>query len=160
MTAVGYAARAESHGWFKRCMQAIEGFTVAQHSGPYEDWPRSTRLQFNGVDTGTQVNGYVLEGQYRCAQGYLLILSFDCMFEEANEFVLLAADFKPLARRLLGVPYGSYLIEAHWPVAANALMARYAEDLFYRVSIVRGWFRRWKIKLQRLSSAPAQVPPL
>lgn len=129
-------------------MQVIESFTLEQHNGPYEDWPRSTRLYFNGVDTGTQVHGYVLEGQYCCAQGYLLILSFDCMFEEANEFVLLAADFKPLARRLLGAAYHCYSIDAHWPVTADALMARYDGELFYRISIGRGWFRRWAIKLK------------
>jgi hypothetical protein len=134
-------------------MHLIEGFSLEQHAGPYEKWPALTRLYFHGADTGTRVRGYVVDGQYRCAQGYLLILSFDCMFEEANEFVLLGPTFKALARRMLGAPYSTFLIEAHWPVAADALMTRYGADLFYRVSIQRGWFGRWKIRLQAQSSA-------
>ncbi len=133
-------------------MQAIEGFSLEQHSGPYEKWPLQSRLFHDGRDTGTSVPGYVIEAQYQCAQGYLLILSHDCPFEEANDFVLLSADYKRLARRMLGVPYGTYMIEAHRPVADDALMLRYFREEYFRLSIRRGWFWGWSLQLRPCSA--------
>jgi hypothetical protein len=144
--------RASSSPICQARMQAIEGFSLEQHSGPYEKWPLQSRLFHDCRDTGASVPGYVIEAQYQCAQGYLLILSHDCPYEEANDFVLLSTDYKPLARRALGVPYGSYLIESHHPVAADALMLRYFGDECLRLSIRRGWLWGWSLRLQRCTA--------
>lgn len=67
-------------------MQSITQFSLEKHDGPYESWPRLTRLFANGVDTGKKVPGFIIEAQYQCRDGYLLITSQDCLFEESNDF--------------------------------------------------------------------------
>jgi hypothetical protein len=59
-------------------MRAIKSFTLEQHSGPYETWPGRTRLFVNGDDAGTKASGFIIEAQYECEQGYILITSQDC----------------------------------------------------------------------------------
>jgi hypothetical protein len=96
-------------------MHLVDLFTLETHTGPYEKWPRRTRLFADGVDTGQSVSGYVMEAQYRCAAGYLLVTSYDCLFEEANTFYLLNERFETISSTTLGVMYGTYLLEKHKP---------------------------------------------
>lgn len=110
-------------------------FSLARHEGPYENWPRKTRLFCEGLPTGTEVEGYVIEAQYRCAHGHLLITSFDCPFEESNSFTLLDARFQVLATARLLVPYGSFLLHAHWPLDDHTLQLHYEMRRFYRLRI-------------------------
>ena len=72
-------------------MELQQRFSLAKHVGPYEHWPARTALLCDGVPTGTQIEGYVIEAQYRCEAGHLLITSFDCPFEESNSFTLLTS---------------------------------------------------------------------
>ncbi len=52
--------------------------------------PSPTRpLIVDGEASGQRVPGYVIDAQYRCAAGTLLVTSFDCLFEESNTFLLL-----------------------------------------------------------------------
>jgi hypothetical protein len=133
-------------------MQAIAGFSLEQHDGPYEKWPLRSRLFHEGRDTGARVPGYVIEAQYQCAQGYLLILSYDCPYEEANDFVLLGPDYRRLASRRLGAPFGSCLIESHHPVAADALVLRYFREVYFHLSIRRGRLWGWALRLRRCAA--------
>ncbi len=125
-------------------MQQIDSFTLARHSGPYEEWPALTKLLRDGAPTGGEIPGYVIEAQYRCEYGLLLITSYDCMFEESNDFLLLDDEYRILARRSLMVPYGSFLLNAHWPVSAHSLRLHYYTRLFYVLTIKPpgGLFRR------------------
>lgn len=116
-------------------MQALTVFSLAPHSGPYEKWPVLTPLLRDGVPTGAEIPGYVIEAQYRCEHGLLLITSYDCPFEESNDFLLLDDDYRILARKSLVVPYGSFLLNAHWPVSAQALRLHYYTRLFYVLTI-------------------------
>jgi hypothetical protein len=137
-------------------MERIDAFSLAKHEGPYEKWPRRTRLYFNGNDTGVDIPGYIVEGQYRCSEGYLLITSHDCPFEESNDFLLLGSDFRVLAQNRLGVPYASFLIHAHWPISSQSLRLHYYERLFFTLSIEKstGFFR----SLPRLALKPFDEP--
>lgn len=134
-------------------MDALTAFTLAKHEGPYESWPLASRLFLDGADTGADVPGYVVEAQYRVEAGYLLVTSYDCLFEESNDFVLLDAGFQVLARARLMVPYDTFLLHAHWPVPPNVLRLHYSESLFYTLRIVRHrtWWRRagWRLVLER-----------
>ena len=123
-------------------MIKIESFSLEKHSGAYQHWPRQTRLFFNGVDTGSSIPGYIIEAQYRCDAGYLLITSQDCPFEESNDFLLLSADFRVLAQEMLGVPYYSYLLHNHWPVSDDAIRLHYYQQLFMTLTVrqTRGVF--------------------
>jgi hypothetical protein len=116
-------------------MEAQQRFSLAKHEGPYEHWPVKTALLCDGVPTGTQIEGCVIEAQYRCAHGHLLITSFDCPFEEANSFTLLDDRFQVLAEAKLGVMYGSFLLNAHWPLDGHTLHLHYDMRCFYRLHV-------------------------
>ncbi len=130
-------------------MESVNAFSLEQHGGPYEKWPRRTRLFFNGQATGTAIFGFVIEGQYQCSEGYLLITSEDCPFEEANHFILLDSSFRPIAQKVLFAPYQTFLLYAHWAIAPNALRLHYYDGLFYTLSLRKptGFLMR-KFRLQ------------
>jgi hypothetical protein len=94
-------------------MQIISLLSLEEHSGPYEKWPRLSRLYSDGKDTGKKIPGYVIEAQYKCQHGYLVITSQDCPYEEANDFLLLNDKFDVVAKESLGLIYSSFLIYDH-----------------------------------------------
>jgi hypothetical protein len=65
-------------------MQAIQTFTVR----PVQESKGDSRLFADGDDVG-RVEGLVLEGQYRCGPGFLVVTSDDSPFEEGLHFYLL-----------------------------------------------------------------------
>jgi hypothetical protein len=116
-------------------MKTISSLSLEKHEGPYQKWPGSSRLYFNGMDTSKTVPGYVIEAQYQCEDGYLVITSYDCPHEESNDFVLLDDNFDVIAQNGLMVLYGSYLIENHWPISEKGLRLHYYNELFYDLLI-------------------------
>ncbi|MBB6092462.1 hypothetical protein HNQ60_001340 [Povalibacter uvarum] len=123
-------------------MRSTQSFSLEKHSGPYEKWPRETRLFFDGEFTGTSIPGFIIEAQYELGPGYLIITSQDCPFEESNDFVLLDRQFRRIAHRQLLVWYETFLLNAHWPVADDALVLHYHETLFFKLSVKRRFFGR------------------
>jgi hypothetical protein len=130
-------------------MQPVSIFSLDKHEGPYEKWPGQTRLFVCGQYSGKSVPGFVVEAQYRCSAGYLLILSQDCPFEESNDFVLLDHAFNTIAQSGLGVMYESFLIEKHWPLSDTALVLDYGNDLRYVLSIEPRFLNRLKLTVER-----------
>lgn len=117
-------------------MEPIQSFSLEKQSGPYESWPKKTRLYFNGADTGTTVSGYVIDGQYKAGACYLLIISYDCLYEESNDFLLLNARFEVVAESSLNPPmYSSYLLNTHWPVSTSAIRLHYYDSEIYELAI-------------------------
>ncbi|MEC5385148.1 hypothetical protein VVD49_05400 [Uliginosibacterium sp. H3] len=116
-------------------MEAISILSLEKHDGEYKDWPKLTRLYCNGIDTGRKIPGYLIEAQYRCAEGYLLVTSQDCPFEESNDFLLLDAHFDLIATAGLLVPYASFLINEHWPLSDRSIRIHYYGDLFMDLAI-------------------------
>jgi predicted metal-dependent HD superfamily phosphohydrolase len=117
-------------------VELIQSFSLEKHSGPYESWPRKTRLFFNGADTGATVSGYVIDGQYRAGACYLLIISYDCPYEESNDFLLLNAAFEIVADSSLTPPmYGSYLLDTHWPVSDSAIRLHYYHSEIFELGL-------------------------
>jgi hypothetical protein len=138
-------------------MEPISRFTLATHSGPYERWPSNTALFDDGRDTGVTVPGYVLDGQYRCDDGFLLLLSQDCPFEESYTFLLLDDDYSIRAQQHLGVPYGSFLLHTHWPVSSTEIRLHFYTRLIYSLSIqhrARWWQRSVALRLTNNGAAP------
>ncbi|MFT3735108.1 MAG: hypothetical protein QM776_08795 [Rhodocyclaceae bacterium] len=119
-------------------MQKISSLSLEKHEGPYEKWPRQTRLYVDGRDTQRTVPGYVIEAQYRCAAGYLLVLSQDCLFEESCDCVLLDEQFNTLAETGLGAMYSSFLLDTHWPISATCLRLHFYGNYFYDLHIETG----------------------
>jgi hypothetical protein len=117
-------------------MEPVTRFSVETHSGPYEDWPRRTALLDDGRATGRTVPGYVIEGQYRCDDGYLLIMSEDCPFDESYTFLLLGNDLSQRARVTMGVP--PKLLHTHWPVSDRSVRLHFYTRIVYTLTIRRG----------------------
>jgi hypothetical protein len=137
-------------------VEPITRFSLAPHTGVYERWPRRTALLEHGRETGTKLPGYIIEGQYRCADGILLLLSYDCPFDETYTFLLLGEDLKVRARRDLGMPSGSFLLHTHWVVSENALRLHfYTRDVF-TLSIHRRsawWLPTYALRLTKAGAA-------
>ncbi len=116
-------------------MERIEYFSLAEHDGPYEAWPRETTLFCDGIDTQKKIPGFVIEAQYRWRDHFLVITSQDCPFEESNDFLVLDPAFNVVARCGLLVPYNSFLIENHWPISEDAICIHYYQELFFTLRI-------------------------
>ncbi len=106
-------------------MQTINEFSLTKHTGPHDSWPRKTDLHYQGKPIGLAVEGYVIEKQFKTETGYLLILSYDCPFEEANNFVLLDEKYRLVDSRCLGRMYASYLLQSAKPVNTGELLLKY-----------------------------------
>jgi hypothetical protein len=136
-------------------MELINTFSLARHTGEYSTWPLASRLLLQGRDTGTAIKGYALEAQYRWSEGYLLISSWECPFEESNSFTLLDKHFRAMAICELGAMYASFLLVKHWPVSASELRLHYDDKVFYTLRIVEkmGLFKkRLSLELETFES--------
>jgi hypothetical protein len=133
-------------------MQPVKLFSLERHSGPYETWPRKTRLFVEGADTGQTVSGFVVEAEYKCKVGYLLITSYDCLFEEANTFTLLNERLETLSAVHLGGWYETFLLDKHMPTSANSLELHYG-GLIYSLAISSNILGRPSLKLVSLSGS-------
>ncbi|MBN8481583.1 MAG: hypothetical protein J0L88_08345 [Xanthomonadales bacterium] len=129
-------------------MQVVNRFELEAHAGPYESWPRDSRLRVDGRVVDVRVPGYVIDAQYRVGDEYLLVTSFDCPYEEASAFVLLDASSRMRARRTLGAATASYLLADHWPIDAATLGLHYHGDLFFTLHVAPS--RRWSWLRRRL----------
>lgn len=90
-------------------MQQITRFSLEKHRGPYEKWPRNTRLIADGAMLDLAIQGYTLLRQFETEAGYLLVSDFDCLYEEAISFSLIdKACTRVLSQRLIGAPYQTF----------------------------------------------------
>ena len=92
-------------------METTTRYSLERHEGPYESWPLRLRLFIDGEPTAVRVPGYNLLHQVALPSGYLLVMDFDCPFEEATSFVLLDRNSRLLCTRTLSIPYGSYKLD-------------------------------------------------
>jgi hypothetical protein len=135
-------------------IHAIERFSLERHAGPYETWPRRTRLLDGGAPTRLALPAYALLHQFQVPCGFLLVLDDDCPNEEITTFCLLSAELRVLSRRWLGVPYGSFFLLAIEWIDARRFVADFGDErrgfvlrargipyLFPRLSMraARGW---------------------
>jgi len=116
-------------------MKPIANFTLAKHTGEYEHWPLVTELIRSGVPTGKYVPGYVLEAQYEHNGYFLLATSWDCLFEEAQTFLLLSPGLDVIQKHSIGAAYVSIWLEGHDPIAENSVMFHCDGDLDVEVTV-------------------------
>ncbi|MFC9998154.1 hypothetical protein [Nocardia sp. NPDC127526] len=107
-------------------MRAISGFALGERVGGEDDrrLPRS-RLYWRLQDTGIWVPGHLIEAQYCCDAGFLLVTSDDCPFEESSHLLLLSPRFRRRARRELRLPYESFLLHETLPLDNDRLRVEY-----------------------------------
>jgi putative salt-induced outer membrane protein YdiY len=130
-------------------MRPISHFSLETHTGPYDQWSKHTRLFANSKDTAQLISGYVIEAQYKCAAGYLIITSYDCLFEEANTFVLLNDRYETIATHSLGAMYNSYLLESHLPLDDHSLALDYGDGVRYVLAVRQKPLGGVKLVLER-----------
>jgi hypothetical protein len=129
-------------------MTPIDRYRIEKHEGDYTTWPEKSRLWVDDQLLPERVPGYVIEAQYDTALGPLLITSYDCMYEEAHSFLLIDPSGRVRAQADLGVPYGSFLLHAHWPVDESTLALHYHGDQFYTLRVQPGrWWEPGQVRL-------------
>jgi len=120
-------------------ISTINKFSLEQHKGLYEQWPRQTKLLINEEYTGTQLAGYIIEAQFAVHDHYLIILSMDCMYEESNTIYLLNSKYTIVAS--VNIPEGfshfpdSYLLDECKIVGDSEILLQYNHNLFFKLQI-------------------------
>jgi hypothetical protein len=133
-------------------MELISRFSFEKYDGAYDKRPLLSRLLVDGQNVDKKIRGFIIEAQYQCDDGYLVITSMDCPFEESSHFSLLDLEFNVVATANLAVPYHSFLIHNHWAISRNAIWLHYYDELFYSATIetaILGFGRRKKLVLVR-----------
>lgn len=136
-------------------LRPIEKFSLEKHTEAYETWGTRSVLFADGLAAGLSVPGFEIEGQYGCGEGYLLITSYDCPFEEAQNFLLLDSRYRVVCRKFLGVTYGSYLLMENYMIDESRIALQFAGEKSPWMLQVHP--RRWpafrKLRLRRPSMA-------
>lgn len=112
-----------------KMIEEIKKFSLAKHEGPYENWPSKTDLFFDGKPTGKKIDGYVIEKQFKIDDYYLIITSYDCPFEETNNFILLNNNFSVEHKKWIGRPYNSFCIKDAVPINDYKILILFIGDL-------------------------------
>ena len=110
-------------------MKKISKFSLKQQSSPYEAWQLKSELWVNGEPTGKFIPGFVIEAQYSFKDYYLLVTSWDCAYEESQEFLLLSNDLEVLSKKHVGEIYSTVCIEYHEAVTENQVLFHCNSDL-------------------------------
>jgi hypothetical protein len=131
-------------------LHPIEKFSLGKYEGPYKEWDEFSDLLADGVATGRRVPGCVIEGQYAYGDGYLLINSYDCAFEEGQTFLLLDSQFRIKARRDIWTMYDTWLLMKHYPVGEDQLELDFAPNEIFCLKIRSSrWPSFWRFKFWR-----------
>jgi hypothetical protein len=116
-------------------MQPIDKFTLQVHEGPYDKRPLTSQLYYQGKATITRVPGYCIEKQFACQDYFLLLINWDCPFEESYEIVVLNADFQLIEKRSIGTPYTSYNLSDVCLVSKNSYRLVFNSDAVFKLQI-------------------------
>ena len=119
-------------------MRVLNSFNLTKHRGLYESWPRASELIDGGNATGKTVPGYVLEAQFSNDENYLFVTSWDRLFEESLEVVLLDLQLNLVARKTLGAMYSSFSFESAEVISSNQILVcatDFPDEMKFRISI-------------------------
>lgn len=117
--------------------EEVVNFSLLPHEGPESTWGGKSILLFNGVLTKTEVPGYVIERQFKYNEHYLIVTSYNCPFEESNEFILLNSNLKTISKRSVGNWYGSYWLKDVTPLNRNKLLINFKNDFQVVLKVVQ-----------------------
>ena len=126
-------------------MRAVSYFGLEKHSGAYATWPLRTALLHHGQRTGVKVPGFEILHQFERNNGeYLLVLDWDCPFEEATEVLLLSPGFRILSRKTYGGPYSSWLLHKFISITDESFYLDFREnEILRRIQIEpKKWWNR------------------
>lgn len=89
-------------------MKHIDKFSLQSHDCEYGDRPLKSLLYYSGISLGIKVLGYVIEKQFELTDYFLLLISWDCPFEEGCEIVVLNKSKNIVGCYSFNAPYNSY----------------------------------------------------
>lgn len=89
-------------------MKHIDKFSLQEHEGEYENRPLESLLYYCGESLGIKVLGYVIEKQFELDDYFLLLINWDCPFEEGCEIVVLNKLHKIVGSYSFTPFYNSY----------------------------------------------------
>ena len=132
-------------------MKPIQRFKLAPHEGPYEDWGGVSHLIIDGNITQLTVPGYNLLHQFEVGDGFLLLLDFDCPFEESVVAARLDTAFKLITENHFGFMYTS------WDLVDIAIESPWIIDLYfgggpkdwYRLHLIEGEHRTEEAPIEK-----------
>lgn len=140
-------------------MKKISTFSFKQQLGPYETWSLCSELIMNGKRTGKYVPGFIIGAQYAYKDLFLLVTSWDCPYEESQEFILLSKDLTVLCKKHIGHIYSTVLLEDHEPIAEDQVLFHCNNDTDILVTAKSGllhssppFFTTKKIKREIMSA--------
>ncbi|WP_462151426.1 hypothetical protein [Pseudoalteromonas xiamenensis] len=93
-------------------MIPIDKFTIQEHEGKYEGRPLKSLLFFNGEELNLKVSGYVIEKQFELPNYFLLLINWDCPFEEGCEVVVLNKKLEIVGNHSFTPFYNSFLLSS------------------------------------------------
>lgn len=81
-------------------MKRLNRFQLQKHQGPYETWPLRSCLLDEGEETQTELPGYDLLLAMELGDGrFLLVMDYECPYEEVVTAVLLDSNLKILGTK-------------------------------------------------------------
>lgn len=119
-------------------MKKISKFSFKPQPGPYETWSLCSELINDGECTGKYIPGFIIGAQYSYKDLYLIVTSWDCPYEESQEFILLSKDLTVLCKKHIGHIYSTILLEDHAPVAEDQVLFHCNDDVDILVTIKSG----------------------
>lgn len=139
-------------------MKKISLFSFNRQPGPYETWSLCSELIMNEKRTGKYVPGFVIGAQYTYKDLYLIVTSWDCPYEESQEFILLSKDLTVLCKKHIGHIYSTVILESHEAVAEDQVLFHCNDGVDILVTAKSGllhssppFFTTKKIKRELLS---------
>ena len=140
-------------------MREISCFSFKPQPGPYESWSLCSELIQDGKRTGKFVPGFVIGAQYAYKDLYLIVTSWDCPYEESQEFILLSKDLTVLCKKHIGQIYSTVILESHEAIAEDQVLFHCNDGMDIIVTAKSGllhssppFFTTKKIKREIVSS--------
>ena len=141
-------------------MKKISCFSFNSQPGAYDTWSLCSELILNEKPTGKYVPGFVMGAQYAYKNLLLIVTSWDCPYEESQEFILLSKDLTVLCKKHIGHIYSTVVIESHEAIAEDQVLFHCNDDVDILVTAKSGllhssppFFTTKKIKRETVSVA-------
>jgi len=106
--------------------------------------PTTRRVLFEGHPLATELAGSLLEAQYRCHTGYLLLLTDDSPYEEVLHVYLISRELRLLEQVDVGAPYAPGVLGHLQVVSEN--------ELAFSFPVATRWHIRVESQPRRLST--------
>jgi len=113
----------------------IDKFTIQEHAGEYKDRPLKSLLYFEGKDTCLKVPGDQIEKQFELPNYFLLLINWDCLFEEGCEVVVLNKKLKIVGSYSFTPFYNSYLLNSINELSQNHYKMVFNESDCFELTI-------------------------